>query len=428
MNELSSLGLILFMALLTGRVARALRLPEVTGYILAGVALSPSALGWISNANLQTLHVMSQVALGMILFSIGSALDLTHFRGMGRSIVLLSIVEAALTGTVVGAVMLALGLDWRVALILGCISMSTAPAATMMVVREQNASGPLTDAIVSVVAVNKVVVLAAFSLVAAAVTLGQGLNGSQAFHAVIGESVYWLFWELLGSAALGFLVGLLLAGWGATLTDHGEAQILLAGSVLFCIGVSLALHLSPLISSMAIGVTVVNLSGTGQRMAAALSRFDPPIYAMFFVIAGAGIHLDRLTSLGAAGLLFIAARAVGKVAGFRVGCKRFGFAPQVASLLGVAMLSLADLAVGLTIEVARRFPDIQESVAAIVLGAVAFYETLGPIGTRAALLRSRESSPEAKLHESAAEHTGHPSAPTTYFPKRPTDQAEAQQT
>ena len=218
MNELSSLGLILFMALLIGRIARAVRLPEVTGYILAGVALSPSALGWISNANLQTLHVMSQVALGMILFSIGSALDLTHFRGMGRGIVLLSTVEAALTGTIVTAVMLALGLDWRVALLLGCISMSTAPAATMMVVREQNASGPLTDAIVSVVAVNKVVVLVAFSLVAAAVTLGQGLNGSQEVHTVIGESAYWLFWELLGSAALGFLVGLLLAGWGSAIT------------------------------------------------------------------------------------------------------------------------------------------------------------------------------------------------------------------
>ena len=428
MNELSSLGLILFMALLTGRIARAVRLPEVTGYILAGIALSPSALGWISNSNLQTLHVMSQVALGMILFSIGSALDLTHFRGMGRSIVLLSVVEAALTGIVVTTVMLALGLDWRIALILGCISMSTAPAATMMVVREQNASGPLTDAIVSVVAINKVVVLVAFSLVAAVVTLGQGLSGSQAVHAVIGESAYWLFWELLGSAALGFLVGLLLAGWGSTLTEHGEAQILLAGSVLFCIGVSLALHLSPLISSMAIGVTVVNLSGTGQRMAAALSRFDPPIYAMFFVIAGAGIHLDRLTGLGVAGLMFIAARALGKVAGFRIGGNRLGFSPQVASLLGVAMLSLADLAVGLTIEVARRFPDIQESVAAIVLGAVAFYETLGPIGTRAALLRSRESSPESKLQDAATEPAGNPAEAASFFPKSPADQAEAQRT
>jgi Kef-type K+ transport system membrane component KefB len=422
-NELSSLGLILFMALLTGRVARAVRLPEVTGYILAGVALSPSALGWISNANLQTLHVMSQVALGMILFSIGSALDLTHFRGMGRSIVLLSTIEAALTGTIVTAVMLALGLDWRVALLLGCIAMSTAPAATMMVVREQNASGPLTDAIVSVVAVNKVVVLVAFSLVAAAVTMGQGFSGSHELHSIVGESAYWLIWELFGSAALGYLVGVLLAAWGSTLTEHGEAQILLAGSVLFCIGVSLALHLSPLISSMAVGVTVVNLSGTSQRMAAALSRFDPPIYAMFFVIAGAGIHLDRLTSLGAAGLLFIAARALGKVAGFRIGCKRLGFSPQVGNLLGVSMLSLADLAVGLTIEVARRFPEIQESVAAIVLGAVAFYETLGPIGTRAALLRSRESSSESKLRESAAEHAGNLDDAATFFPKSPADEA-----
>jgi hypothetical protein len=126
--------------------------------------------------------------------------------------------------------------------------------------------------------------------------------------------------------------------------------------------------------------------------------------------------------------LFIAARALGKVAGFRIGCKRLGFSPQVGNLLGVSMLSLADLAVGLTIEVARRFPDIQESVAAIVLGAVAFYETLGPIGTRAALLRSRESSSESKLREAAAEHAGNLADAATFFPKSPADEAGTQQT
>ena len=126
--------------------------------------------------------------------------------------------------------------------------------------------------------------------------------------------------------------------------------------------------------------------------------------------------------------MFIAARALGKVAGFRIGGNWLGFSPQVASLLGVAMLSLADLAVGLTIEVARRFPEIQESVAAIVLGAVAFYETLGPIGTRAALLRSRESSPESKLHETGAVPAGSPVGAAPFFPKSPGDQAEAQRT
>jgi hypothetical protein len=125
----------------------------------------------------------------------------------------------------------------------------------------------------------------------------------------------------------------------------------------------------------------------------ALSRFDPPIYAVFFVIAGAGIEVDKLMSLGAAGIGFILARGVGKIAGFRVGCARTDLSPQVGMFLGLAMLALADLAVGLTIEVARRFPELRLSVSPIVLGAVAFYETLGPIGTRIAILRSGEAAP-----------------------------------
>jgi len=193
--------------------------------------------------------------------------------------------------------------------------------------------------------------------------------------------------------ALGYLVGLMLAGWGSKLTEHGEAQILLVGSVLFCIGVSLLFDLSPLISSMTVGATVVNLSKTSQQLAVALSRFDPPIYAVFFVIAGAGIEIEKLMTLGVAGIGFILARATGKIAGFRLGCARTELSPQVGMLLGLAMLALADLAVGLTIEVARRFPDLRVSVSPIVLGAVALYETLGPIGTRIAILRSGEGAP-----------------------------------
>jgi Kef-type K+ transport system membrane component KefB len=311
---------------------------------------------------------------------------------MGRRIVTITAIEAALTGCLVTASMLAVGLPWPVALLLGCIAMSTAPAATMMVLREHNSSGSLTDTIVAVVALNKVVVLVAFSIVATIISLREGLDGSNAVVALVGESFFWLSWELAGSAALGYLVGLMLAGWGSRLTEHGEAQILLAGSVLLCIGVSLVLELSPLISSMFIGATVVNLSDTGQRLAVALSRFDPPIYAMFFVIAGAGIHLDNLMTLGLAGGAFILARGAGKILGFRFGCRRVGFPGHVGALLGISMLAIADLAVGLTIEVARRFPDLQGTVSAIVLGAVAVYETLGPIGTRFAVLRSGEAA------------------------------------
>lgn len=391
MNELSSLGLILLMALLIGNLAKAIRLPEVTGFILAGVVVGPSMLSWVSIRNLETLHVMSQVALGMILFSVGSALEISHLRGVGRQIVRIAGIEAALTGTVVLASMLLLGLPWPIALLLACISMSTAPAATMMVLREHDSRGPLTDTIVAVVALNKVVVLVVFSVATTAIVLARGIDGTESILTTIGHSAFWLTWELAGSISLGFLVGLMLAGWGSKVTEHGEAQILLAGCVLFCVGISLLLELSPLIASMVVGATVVNLSASGRQLAIALARFDPPIYAVFFVIAGAGLDLDRLTSLGTAGAVFVLARGAGKIVGFRLACGRSELPARVGLLLGFAMLALADLAVGLTIEVARRFPELRDSVSPIVLGAVALFETLGPIGTRLAILSSGEA-------------------------------------
>jgi Kef-type K+ transport system membrane component KefB len=304
----------------------------------------------------------------------------------------MALIEAAVTGLLVTTLLLLVGLSWPVALILGCIAMPTAPAATMMVLREHDSRGPLTDTIVATVALNNIVVLVMFSIVATAVTLGQGMTTEQSAWITVGHSAYWLIWELTGSVALGYLVGLMLAGWGSKLTEHGEAQILLAGSVLFCIGVALLFQLSPLISSMAVGVTVVNLSGSSQRLAAALSRFDPPIYAIFFVIAGAGIEIDRLTSLGLAGGAFVLARTTGKVVGFRLGWSRAGFPAKGGLLLGLSMLAMADLAVGLTIEVARRFPELRASVTPIVLGAVGLYETLGPLGTRLVIVRSGEAA------------------------------------
>jgi Kef-type K+ transport system membrane component KefB len=311
---------------------------------------------------------------------------------MGRRVLTIVVIETAVTGVLVTTLLLLVGLAWPIALILGCIAMPTAPAATMMVLREYDSSGPLTDTIIAVVAVNNIVVLVAFTMVATVVTLGQGMGAEQSVWVTVGHSAFWLIWELAGSVALGYLVGLMLAGWGSKLTEHGEAQILLAGSVLFCIGVALLFELSPLIASMAVGVTVVNLSGTSHRLAGALSRFDPPIYAIFFVIAGAGIEIDRLTTLGLAGGAFILARTTGKVFGFRLGCYRSGFPVKGGLWLGLSMLALADLAVGLTIEVARRFPELRSSVSPIVLGAVAVYETLGPIGTRLAILRSGEAA------------------------------------
>ena len=390
MDPLFAIGLFLVLALLAGQVVRVLQVPEVTAYILVGVALGPSVLGWISARNVASLHVMSEVALGLILFSVGSVFSFAHFRHIGRRVVMLTLMESATTGSLVVASALFLGQRWQMAALLGAVAMSTAPAATLMVLRECNSRGPLTDTLRGVVAVNKLVVLATFTLVVALIRLTQPNNGASTLS-VLYDSGFTLVWELAGSVALGFLIGLLLASWCSRIKDHGEVQMLLAGCILLCVGAALLLELSPLLASLAVGATMVNLTPSSQRLSVALSRLDPPFYAIFFVVAGADLDIGRIRTLGALGGAYILARAVGKCFGARIGAHLLGFEPLHQRSIGLALLAQADLALGLSLDVARRFPEYAGTMSTVVLGAVCVFEVLGPVMTRYAVFASGEA-------------------------------------
>jgi Kef-type K+ transport system membrane component KefB len=395
MNELASLGVILFFALLAGHLVKYLRIPEVTGYILAGVAVGPSFLGWITHENLVSLEVFSEVALGLILFSIGSVFELSRFRVIGRRAGLVTTAESLLAGVLVAAGMLFAGQPWTVSLLLGAISMETAAASTLMVIRECNAAGDLTETLTGVIALNNICCLVFFSLGATVIDLSS-TTGSQAnIGRAVFESIFPLVWQLIGSVALGFLIGVLLSVWASHVKEQGETLILMAGSVLLCVGFAQWLDLSPLIASLAVGATMVNLSGRSRRLFNALSRTDPPLYAIFFVIAGADLNLDLLTKLGVLGAVYVGGRTIGKFMGTRIAARRAGLSPEVQRLLGFAMFSQAGLAIGLVLVTNERFPDIGPIVTTVVRASVAGFELVGPLAARFALIQSGESRPES---------------------------------
>jgi Kef-type K+ transport system membrane component KefB len=205
------------------------------------------------------------------------------------------------------------------------------------------------------------------------------------------RSAFWFFWELIGSAALGYLVGLLLAGWSSHVTESGEMLILLAGSILFCVGASRALSLSPLVTSLAVGATLVNLADRSRHLFGALSNTDPPFYAMFFVIAGAELDVSRIPAMGVLGLVYIVGRAGGKFVSARLAAWRLGLEPGVRNSLGFALQAHAGLAVGLTLAVTGRYPQVAPVVATVVLASVAVFEMVGPASTRFALVHSGEA-------------------------------------
>ncbi len=392
MNPLFSLGLILLLALLAGHLARFLKVPEVTGYIVAGMVVGPSVLGWVNHENLSALSVFSEVALGLILFSIGSVFEVGRVRRLGPAVLRVTATESLLAALAVGGGMLLLGQKWQVAVLLGAIAMETAAASTLMVIRECDAAGPLSDMLTGIIGVNNILCLIAFTLVASVLDLSTHLQAGGALDAVY-RSVYPLLWQLIGSAALGYLVGLLLASWGPKVVEHGEMLILLIGCLLLCVGVSILLELSSLVASLAVGATMANLSPDSRRLFHALSRSDPPFYAIFFVIAGADLNLGLLKTIGALGAVYVVCRAAGKLAGARIGARSAGLGRPVQRLLGFGLMSQAGLAVGLTLTISRRFPDYAPAVVTIVLASVAVYEMVGPISARLAIIRSGEARP-----------------------------------
>lgn len=391
MNELASLGVILLFALLIGHLVKFARVPEVTGYLVAGMIVGPSVLGVVTHENLQALRVFSEVALGLILFSIGAVFELSRMKRIGAKVVSIAIIECSATAIFVAVVMLFIGQGVRLALLLGAIAISTGAASTLMVIRESNAKGSFTDTVTAVIGLNNILALIVFSLVASSLDLTSMVSNGGVTLGRIASNIFPLLWELFGSASLGFLVGLLLAVWASQVKESGEVLILLIGCVLLTVGIASALGLSPLISSLAVGATMANLSSRSRKLFTALSRTDPPLYVIFFVLAGADLNLRLLPTLGALGIAYVVARMAGKLGGAWLGARRAGFGVRVERLLGLSILAQAGLAVGLVLIARDRFPDLAPTVTTVVLGSVIVFEILGPLSAKIAISRSGES-------------------------------------
>ncbi len=389
MNEILSVGLILMAALVAGHAAQLVRVPEVTGYLLVGVVIGPSVFDLITHDNIATLGFLSDVALGLILFNIGAIFEASTFRQVGPGVVRVTLWEASLAFILVCLTLLVSGMAWQLALLLGVVAMETAPATTMMVLNEYDAKGPMTDRLLALVALNNMYVLVMFGIVTAGLTLLE--SSSQGWLAAGYRATHGLLWTTVGSVALGALLGLLMDLWAARARESGEAMILSVGAVLIAVGASRALGLSPLISTLALGATVANASQHGDRLLRALGGADPPLYAAFFVLAGAELVPSSVLGLGAIGAGYTIARTLGKIAGARIGLRGQEIPPTVRRQLGYCLVSSSSLAVGLTIQIRSAFPAYAATVTGIVLAAVVIFEVAGPLLTRRALFRTGEA-------------------------------------
>lgn len=386
MNPILGIALLLIGGFLGGKALNRLKLPAVTGYLLVGLLLGSSVLNLVDTKTLETLEPINNIALGLIAFIIGGEFSFENLRKLGRSVMLIAILEVAGAFTFVAAVMvLVFRLPLSTALIFGAISSATAPAATVLVLRELKAKGPLTDTLLAVVAIDDALCVIAFGL---ATTAAKALSSGVLAAATLWRPII----ELGGSVVLGGLLGLVLAFTARRLRNHTDLLVVALGLVFLSGGASSWLHLSPLLTTMTLGCTLVNLSREQSNKAfAAIKTMDTPIYVAFFAMAGASLHLAYLWNVGLIGVGYILARVAGKAAGASLGATLGQSPASVRKYLGLGLVPQAGVAIGVTMLARQEFPALAQMLTTVILGSVVIYEIIGPVCAKIAILRSGEA-------------------------------------
>jgi Kef-type K+ transport system membrane component KefB len=358
-HSLLGFGALLVGGYLLGELARIARLPEITGYILAGVLLGPSLLGVVSHDMVPALTVVSEVALGLIALTIGGEFYWNKMKRTGRQVVTISVLEILATFSLVTIAMLLFGVPLPFALLLGAVSSATAPAATVAVVKSLGARGRYVDVLYGLVALDDAGAIIAFGIAFAVAGQMVGMGGAGAAPtAMIGTALL----EVVLSVVVGAVAGYIM--WAASRRQLGAKGVVIIslGLTFLTIGTASAFHLSPLLANMAAGATIVNLTRGDTRLFAAFEPLTVPMYALFFVIAGTELQPSVLTNPQALtlGIAFVLARALGKYGGVFAGAALSRSDQRIRNNLGLSMLPQAGVAIGLVLLV--RSSPLAQSV------------------------------------------------------------------
>jgi Kef-type K+ transport system membrane component KefB/predicted transcriptional regulator len=380
------LGLSLALALIVGYLIHYLRVPKVTGYLILGIALGPFGIGFINHEDIGQLRFISEVALGLIVFSIGGEFQISRFRKMGRRILTISLLEICLTLLCVSMLVLCLGESFAIALLLGIIAIATAPAATVLVLREFDSEGPVTNHILILVGLNNLACIVLFRLFFPLVKTAQESAAALSVFNVL----LWPFCEVVGSLAIGFCLALIVILGEHRLQKKSEFLTLLLATIVMGIGIGIFFHLSPLLINLTLGATVANLCRDHKTAMEQIRAVDLPFYIVFFILAGASLHLDLIPSVGMIGIAYIGGRIVGKLLGVYLGAQRVQAPESVRHFGGVGMLAQAGIAIGLCLLIAEECSGYGSVITSTVLSSVVFFELLGPVLLRRSLIKSGE--------------------------------------
>jgi len=400
-NEVTfGIAILLGVGLLIAKLTQLVRLPSVTGFILAGLLLGPSGLSLVTVDMVgHKLDHFTQIALMLIAFGIGEHVELRRLGSVARDVGYISVVQAVASFGLVTAgtwmtAWLVAGPETTandqiiLALLLGAVAVATAPAAILHVVRELGARGPLTSTLMAVVAVDDGLAIMIFGLAVSTAhqLVGAGGTPLQALAACL----YEIGASLAIGIATGFLIDIVLHKM------HNRGEMLTAGLalLLLCGEMTRMLHLSPLLAGMMAGFTIINRAERDVRLFRALNAFEPPIYVLFFTLAGVHLDLSALRLAGWVGLTYFLARILGKYCGTWLGAVLSGADRTVRNYLGLALLPQAGVAIGLVFMISSdpQLAPWSTIITPVVLAGVVLSELGGPLFARMTIERAGEAS------------------------------------
>ncbi len=362
--------------------------PEIVVYLALGILIGPDGpFELINDANLVELRLLTEIALAAIIFLIGDRLRIEDLRTRRRLLLPLNLVQLVATAVLVFLAMRMIGVDPRVAAVLGLIAAETGVLTVTATIKQERAAGRLTDVVLSSVALTNVAVAALFGLAFPFILAASGEAAGPS------DTIRVFAQIVIASGGIGVLAGVLIKNYGPAIESSGDLLLFLVLLLTGMTGATIAVDGSVVVTALVAGLYVANVTPwLADRFFAAIRTLEAPIYLIFFIVAGADIHLDELATVGIFGAVYVIARTIGKVGGSTLGALTAGVDnANLGSRTGLALLPHAGMAIALTAFVSEFAPELGARVSPIVLGSIVVFELMGPLVTRRVLRSAGEA-------------------------------------